>query len=210
MAGFTITATNHTSFTVSSLDRAIGLFQGALGFTLLNRSPRDPKFIEQVVGVDGADIEVAYLQAPGHRLELIEYRGPADRGRVDSRPCDAGFAHIAFDVDDIHEAIAAVRDAGSEPLGDPITVNAGPNKGGPRGLHARSRRHHGRVHPAAEGLGAGCSTRPRATITACRTTPSSPAWCRARSAGSPRSMRPAGSTSRPSATSTPAATTRRR
>ena len=130
MAGFTITATNHTSFTVSSLDRAIGLFQGALGFTLLNRSPRDPRFIEQVVGVDGADIEVAYLQAPGHRLELIEYRGPADRGRVESRPCDAGFAHIAFDVDDIHEVIAAVRAAGSEPLGDPITVNAGPNKGG--------------------------------------------------------------------------------
>ena len=130
MAGFTITSTNHTSFTVSSLDRAIGLFRDALGFELLNRSPRDPKFIEQVVGVEGADIEVAYLQAPGHRLELIEYRGPADRGRVESRPCDAGFAHIAFDVDDIHEAIAAVRDAGSEPLGAPITVNAGPNKGG--------------------------------------------------------------------------------
>ena len=130
MAGFTITATNHTSFTVSSLDRAIGLFRDALGFTLLNRSPRDPTFIEQVVGVAGADIEVAYLQAPGHRLELIEYRGPADRGQVESRPCDAGFAHIAFDVDDIHEAIAAARDAGSEPLGAPITVNAGPNKGG--------------------------------------------------------------------------------
>ena len=82
------------------------------------------------MGVEGADIEVAYLQAPGHRLELIEYRGPADRGRVESRPCDAGFAHIAFDVDDIHEAVAAVRAAGSEPLGAPITVNAGPNKGG--------------------------------------------------------------------------------
>ena len=130
MTGFTITSTNHTSFTVSNLDRAIGLFRDALGFTLLNRSPRDPTFIEQVVGVEGADIEVAYLQAPGHRLELIEYLGPADRGRVESRPCDAGFAHIAFDVDDIHQAIAAVRAAGSEPMGEPIVVNAGPNKGG--------------------------------------------------------------------------------
>ena len=151
MAGFTITSTNHTSFTVSSLDRAIGLFRDALGFELLNRSPRDPKFIEQVVGVEGADIEVAYLQAPGHRLELIEYRGPADRGRVESRPCDAGFAHIAFDVDDIHEAIAAVRDAGSEPLGAPITVN-GAQQGRPRSLYPRPRRHHGRVHSEAEGV----------------------------------------------------------
>ena len=130
MPGFTITATNHTSFTVSSLDRAIRLFRDALGFELLNRSARDPEFIEQVVGIEGADIEVAYLQAPGHRLELIEYRGPADRGTVDSRPCDAGFAHIAFDVDDIDAAIAAVREAGSEPLGAPSAVNAGPNKGG--------------------------------------------------------------------------------
>ena len=130
MPGFTVTATNHTSFTVSSLDRALRLFRDALGFTLLNRSPRDPAFIEQVVGVAGADIEVAYLQAPGHRIELIEYRGPADRGAVESRPCDAGFAHIAFDVDDIDAAIAAVRDAGSEPLGAPVAVNAGPNKGG--------------------------------------------------------------------------------
>ena len=46
---------------------------------------RSRKFIEQVVGVDGADIEVAYLQAPGHRLELIEYRGPADRVAGSSR-----------------------------------------------------------------------------------------------------------------------------
>jgi catechol 2,3-dioxygenase-like lactoylglutathione lyase family enzyme len=130
MAGFTIASTNHTSFTVSSLDRAIGLFRDALGFELLNRSPRDPKFIEQVVGVPGADIEVAYLQAPGHRLELIEYLGPDDRSRVESRPCDAGFAHIAFDVDDIDGALAAVREAGSEPLGEPVVVNAGPNKGG--------------------------------------------------------------------------------
>ena len=111
-----------------------------------------PKFIEQVVGVEGADIEVAYLQAPGHRLELIEYRGPADRGRVESRPCDAGFAHIAFDVDDIHAAIAAARAAGSAPLGAPIAVNAGTQQGRPRGLHARRGRHHGRVHPEAEGV----------------------------------------------------------
>ena len=32
MAGFTITSTNHTSFTVSSLDRAIGLFQRCARF----------------------------------------------------------------------------------------------------------------------------------------------------------------------------------
>ena len=96
----------------------------------MNRSPRDPAFIERVVAIPGADIEVAYVQAPGHRLELIEYRGPDGRRRVDSRPCDAGFAHIAFDVDDIDAVIAASENAGVRPLGPPQDLDRGPNKGG--------------------------------------------------------------------------------
>lgn len=130
MASFTVTGTNHTSFTVSSLDRAIALFRDTLGFALLNRSARDPEFTETVVGVPGADIEVAYLQAPGHRLELIEYLAPADRGRVESRPCDAGFAHVCFDVDDIEATLAAVEPAGLKPLNPPALLDKGPNKGG--------------------------------------------------------------------------------
>jgi catechol 2,3-dioxygenase-like lactoylglutathione lyase family enzyme len=130
MTGFSIISTNHTSFTVSDLDRTLGYFCDVLGFELLNRGRRDPGFIERVVAIPGADIEVAYLQAPGHRLELIAYRGPADRRRVDSRPCDAGFAHIAFDVDDIDAAVAASKEAGVLPLGPPQDLDRGPNKGG--------------------------------------------------------------------------------
>jgi catechol 2,3-dioxygenase-like lactoylglutathione lyase family enzyme len=127
---FRILATNHTSFTVSDLDRSVAFYCDVLGFELLNRSGRDPEFIERVVDIPGADIEVAYVQAPGHRLELIQYLAPAERARVAARPCDAGFAHVAFDVDDIDAAIAAAQQAGVEPLGSPQTVNAGPNKGG--------------------------------------------------------------------------------
>ncbi len=130
MSGFKITATNHTSFTVSSLDRSLAFFCDVLGFELLNRSPRDPDFISRVVAIEGADIEVAYVQGPGHRVELIEYRGPDGRRRVDSRPCDAGFAHIAFDVDDIDAAIAASEAVGVHALGPVQDLDRGPNKGG--------------------------------------------------------------------------------
>ncbi|MFP6690913.1 MAG: VOC family protein, partial [Alphaproteobacteria bacterium] len=41
MTGFRISATNHTSFTVSDLDRSLAYFCDVLGFGLLNRSPRD-------------------------------------------------------------------------------------------------------------------------------------------------------------------------
>ncbi len=130
MAEFNILSTNHTSFTVSSLDRSVSFYVETLGFKLLNRSFRDTAFTEQVVGILGARIEVAYVQAPGHRLELIEYHAPADRGEVVSRPCDTGFAHIAFDVDNIELVIAAVAAAGVQPLSPAVVVGAGPNKGG--------------------------------------------------------------------------------
>ena len=130
MPQFSILATNHTSFTVSDLDRSIEFYVKVLGFKLLNRSPRDPSFTEKVVGVPGAQIDVAYIQAPGHRLELIQYNAPANRGEVMSRPCDTGFAHVAFDVDDIDSVVAAVSAAGAEPLSEPVVINAGPNSGG--------------------------------------------------------------------------------
>lgn len=129
MSDFSVVATNHTSFTVSDLDRSVAFFCGVLGFELLNRSGRDPEFIARVVDIPGADIEVAYIQAPGHRLELIQYLAPAERARVAARPCDTGFAHVAFDVDDIDATIAAAQRVGVEPMGAPQTVNAGPNKG---------------------------------------------------------------------------------
>ena len=47
-----------------------------------------------------------------------------------SRPCDTGFAHVAFDVDDIDSVVTAVSAAGAEPLSEPVVVNAGPNSGG--------------------------------------------------------------------------------
>ena len=130
MAPFNIVATNHTSFTVSDLDKSVAFYVDVLGFRLLDRSPRDQSFTEKVVRVPGAQIEVAYVQAPGHRLELIEYIAPSDRGEVVSRPCDTGFAHIAFDVDNIDLVVAAVHAAGVKPLSEPVVINDGPNAGG--------------------------------------------------------------------------------
>ena len=130
MSAFRVVATNHTSFTVSNLDRSVAFFTKCLGFELLHRGPRDPAVVARVVGIEGADIETAYVQAPGHRVELIEYKGPADRGRVVSRPCDTGFAHIAFDVDDIDAALEAAAAYDVRPVGPVEDMQHGPNKGG--------------------------------------------------------------------------------
>ncbi len=130
MPDFKVLSTNHTSFTVSDLDRSLAFFRDALGFEVTSKAPRGRELAERITGVEGADIVVAYVQGPGHRLELIEYRAPAERGAVRPRPCDTGFAHIAFDVDDVDAAIAAAAAHGVHPINQTAVIDAGPNKGG--------------------------------------------------------------------------------
>jgi catechol 2,3-dioxygenase-like lactoylglutathione lyase family enzyme len=130
MADFKVLATNHTSFTVSDLDRTIAFFRDCLGFEVTSRAPRDPALIQAITGIAGASLEIAYVRGPGHSLELIEYGGPDDKGVVLSRPCDAGFAHVAYDVDDVDAAVAASAAHDVHPIGAITVIDKGPNAGG--------------------------------------------------------------------------------
>ena len=129
MSGFNVLATNHTSFTVSSLDRALAFFRDALGFEVTSKAPRDPAAIQRITGVEDSEVMIAYVRGPGHSIELIEYLAPDGRGKVESRPCDAGFSHVAYDVDDLDAAMAAAADHGFAPRGAVYSVDQGPNTG---------------------------------------------------------------------------------
>lgn len=129
MSGFRVLSTNHTSFTVSDLDRSIAFFRDALGFEVTSRAPRDPHAIRHITGVSGAEIEVAYIRGPGHSLELIQYLAPPTRGQVVAEPCDTGFAHVAYDVDDLEAALEAAAAHGVAPINPPWVIDRGPNTG---------------------------------------------------------------------------------
>jgi len=126
---FRVLGANHTSFTVSSLDRTLPFFTGCLGFQLVSRAPRDPAIIQKVTGVEGAEMEIAFVRGPGQMVELIEYKAPASRGRVSARPCDTGFAHLALDVDDVDAAVAAAAGYGVAAINPPVAIDQGPNRG---------------------------------------------------------------------------------
>lgn len=100
-----VIATNHTSFTVADLDATVSFFTEALGFTV--RWPAKPsvEFMLTVTGIADADARVAVVMCPGHAIELFQYDSPANRRAVRLRACDVGFSHIAFQVDDIEDAI---------------------------------------------------------------------------------------------------------
>jgi len=130
MAAFKVLATNHTSFTVSDLDRSLAFFRDGLGFEVTSKAPRDPAAIQSITGVADAGVHIAYVRGPGHSLELIEYTGPADRGSVRPRPCDVGFAHVAYDVDDVVAAVATAQQYDVQPIGPVTVIDKGPNGGG--------------------------------------------------------------------------------
>jgi glyoxylase I family protein len=97
---------------------------------LTSRAGRDPASIQTITGVDGAEVEIAYLSRPDHTVELIQYNAPADRVTVRARPCDVGFAHIAFDVRDIDAVITHLAAFGAAPIAAPfVNKTGGPNAG---------------------------------------------------------------------------------
>jgi len=136
MSSLRILGVAHTGITCSDIDRSIAFYRDVLGFPVTDKARRGGVIMEQVTGVPGAVIDIAYVDAPGHRIELLSYVAPRDQVRSALRPCDPGFFHLAFDVEDIETVVTAVRAAGYEPVNPIPTVTEGPAEG-LRGVYTR-------------------------------------------------------------------------
>lgn len=126
---FRILAADHTGITVSNLERSLTFWRDVLGFELSHRAHQTGDLAAEITGVPGAEILIAVLKAPGHKIELLEYRGPADRTHLRPRPCDVGSVHIALTVDDLEAVLEKIASSGWTTAGKPQTLTAGPNAG---------------------------------------------------------------------------------
>ena len=86
---------------------------------------------EQITGVQGAELKLAVVKAPGgHKIELLEYLAPAGhRHDVDLRPCDVGHVHVALVVDNLDEILNRIAVCGWKAAGKPQRLTKGPNAG---------------------------------------------------------------------------------
>jgi catechol 2,3-dioxygenase-like lactoylglutathione lyase family enzyme len=126
---FRIIAADHTGITVSNLERSLAFWRDVLGFELSHRAHQTGELAEEITGVPGAEILIAVVKAPGHKIELLEYRAPPDRKRADLRPCDVGSVHIALTVDDLDAVLETIAASGWTAAGKPQTLTVGPNAG---------------------------------------------------------------------------------
>ena len=128
---FRITAADHTGITVSNLERSLAFWRDVLGFELSHRAHQIGELASEITGVPGAEISIAVLKAPGHKIELLEYLAPPDRKKqdVDLRPCDIGSVHIALTVDNLEAVLDKIAASGWKAAGKPQTLQSGPNAG---------------------------------------------------------------------------------
>jgi len=126
---FRIIAADHTGFTVINIERSLTFWRDVLGFELSHRAHHTGDLACEVTGVPGADISLAVLKAPGHKMELLEYHAPPERKRVNLRPCDVGSVHVAFIVENLDAILSAIAASGWRTAGNPQTLKTGPNAG---------------------------------------------------------------------------------
>ena len=128
---FRILAADHTGITVSNLERAVAFWRDVLGFEPSHTAHQTGEMAREITGVAGAEIKLAVVKAPGgHKVELLEYLGPADRKRhVNLRPCDVGSVHVAFIIEDLDAILSAINASGWKAAGKPQTLQSGPNAG---------------------------------------------------------------------------------
>ena len=125
-----IIAADHTGITVSNLERSLAFWRDVLGFELSHRAHQTGELASEITGVPGAEISIAVLKAPGHKIELLEYLAPTDRKQhVDLRPCDVGSVHVALTVDNLDAVVSTIAASGWKAAGKPQTLRKGPNAG---------------------------------------------------------------------------------
>jgi catechol 2,3-dioxygenase-like lactoylglutathione lyase family enzyme len=122
---------DHTGFTVQSLEASLNFWVNVLGFKHLYTNTYEAGvFLDNVVGVEGASLTLAMIEAPGgHLIELLEYHSPDDIQVFKPRSCDVGAAHLAFTVKNIDGLLAKIESVGGQRLGELQTVADGERKG---------------------------------------------------------------------------------
>lgn len=111
-----ITGFNHTSFTVTDMDKSVRFWTENLGFTAASVSPRSGKWQADVTGIAGASLLVAHLYGHGSHIELIQYLKGALEGAA-PQPALCAAAHVCLEVDNIEETWAELLAAGASAQG---------------------------------------------------------------------------------------------
>jgi catechol 2,3-dioxygenase-like lactoylglutathione lyase family enzyme len=117
----TIQRMDNVLIVVDDLDAVVAFFV-ELGMELEGRMPVEGRWVDRVIGLDGARQDVAMLRTPdGHgRIELAMFHTPK---AISAEPANAptntlGIRRVMFAVDDIEDVVARLQAHGAELVGE--------------------------------------------------------------------------------------------
>jgi catechol 2,3-dioxygenase-like lactoylglutathione lyase family enzyme len=116
----TIQRMEHVGIVIDDLAAATEFFV-ELGLELQGEGTVEGRWVDRVVGLDGVRAEIAMLQTPdGYgRLELTKFHAPTSQDHNRHAPANTpGIRHLAFAVEDIDAAVAALRARGAGLVGE--------------------------------------------------------------------------------------------
>ena len=96
---------DHSSFTVSDMERTIAFYRDILGMKVfydsvkagvVNKGP----IADKVTGCPGTEQWNVYVAVGNSKLEFVQY-SPPGKPLVDNKASDIGSAHVCFHTDDI-------------------------------------------------------------------------------------------------------------
>ena len=126
--------TDHIGFTVPNLDEAVDFFVDVLGcepFFELGPFKADDDWMATHLNVHPRTVmrRLRFLRCKnGANFEIFEYEA-ADQNKTQPKNSDIGGHHLAFYVDDIHAAVAYLKQKGVRIQGEPTVRASGPTGG---------------------------------------------------------------------------------
>lgn len=100
-----LNALRHIGVVVSSLEKAIDMYQNYLGCELITESPElSGDYQDKLVGINDVRMRVAILRTKdNNRIELLEYMSHKGGVREKISANDIGVSHMALTVENLQE-----------------------------------------------------------------------------------------------------------
>ncbi|WP_161972954.1 VOC family protein [Halostella pelagica] len=119
-----VATATHYGLNVSDMDDALAFYRDLLGLEVDREFPVS-EVQSDIVGVDGVEGDITFLDAGGFSIELIAYDAPANDNVHDSADGhDVGVGHVCLEVDDVW-ALYEDLQSEAEFVNEPKTVGNG-------------------------------------------------------------------------------------
>ncbi|MCL5109367.1 MAG: VOC family protein [Chloroflexi bacterium] len=125
-----ITDFHHASFTVRDLKESLKFYVDMLGGEHMFDRDLVKGYVAKIVGYPELHQLQSWVRLGGEKLELIQYVSPQGTP-IDAESYNAGTAHLAFEVDNVHELCQKLRANGYRTRSsEPVRMEYGPHEGG--------------------------------------------------------------------------------